>query len=219
MLATRLSSFGECETAPLFLISNVPTPCDLFGLGSCRHCLDMHLPTLVSFNLRLQLCYSSSQVAAVVNSHLHFDHCGQNPALHGGTIPFWVQAAEYEALRQDPYYTDSNWALAPEPQRRTVRGDERIAEGVTIIATPGHTAGHQSVLVEAGDRRVVIGAQIVWHSDEFTAEVASAANVDPNVELRAAAVDSIKRIKALKPEIVHFSHCQALRPQRTNDAA
>ena len=157
------------------------------------------------------------EVAAVVNSHLHFDHCGQNPALHGGTIPFWVQAAEYETLRQDPYYTDASWALAPEPQRRTVRGDERIAEGVTIIATPGHTAGHQSVLVEAGDRRVVIGAQIVWHSDEFTTEVASAANVDPNSELQAAAVDSIQRIKALNPEIVYFSHCQALQPAAPED--
>ena len=150
------------------------------------------------------------QVAAVVNSHLHFDHCGQNPAFHGRTTPFWVQAAEYETLRQDPHYTDANWALAPEPQRRTVRGDERIAEGVSLIATPGHTAGHQSVLVEAANRRVVIGAQIVWHSDELTAEVASAANVDPNVELQAAAVDSIRRIKALNPETVHFSHCPAL---------
>lgn len=79
------------------------------------------------------------QVAAVVNSHLHFDHCGQNPALHGGTIPFWVQSAEYETLRQDSTYTDANWALAPESQRRSVCGDERIAEGVTIIATPAGT--------------------------------------------------------------------------------
>jgi glyoxylase-like metal-dependent hydrolase (beta-lactamase superfamily II) len=78
---------------------------------------------------------------------------------------------------------------------------------VRILATPGHTAGHQSVLVEADGRRVVIGAQVVWHADELGLEVASSANVDPVPELQAAAVESIRRLKALEPEVVHLSHC------------
>lgn len=86
-------------------------------------------------------------------------------------------------------------------------GDERIAEGVTILATPGHTAGHQSVLVEAGGQRVVVGAQVVWRSTEYDDETASAANVDPDPGLRRAAVESIRRIKSLRPSAVYFSHC------------
>lgn len=66
-------------------------------------------------------------------------------------------------------------------------------DGVRILATPGHTAGHQAVLVEAAGRRVVIGAQVVWHSNEFTSETASAANVDPIPDLQHAAVESIRR--------------------------
>lgn len=66
-----------------------------------------------------------------------------------------------------------------------------------ILATPGYTAGHQSVLIEATDRRVVIGAQVVWHSDEFESEVASRANVDPIPELQSAAIESIRRLKSL----------------------
>lgn len=93
-----------------------------------------------------------------------------------------------------------------------MRGDEQIAEGVTILATPGHTAGHQSVLVEGGGRRVVIGAQVVWRGEEFDAEVASRANVDAVDDLQIAAVDSIRRLKALNAEVVHFSHCPAYRP-------
>ena len=88
-----------------------------------------------------------------------------------------------------------------------VNGDEEIAEGVTILSTPGHTAGHQSVLVQAGDERVVVGGQLVWHSGELEAEVASAANVDDVTELRQAAVDSIRRIKSLRPRAIHLSHC------------
>jgi N-acyl homoserine lactone hydrolase len=152
-------------------------------------------------------------VVAVVNSHLHFDHCGQNPALFGAATAFYAQAAEIETVEADAFYTDATWALAPAEQRRTVAGDEPLADGVTILATPGHTAGHQSVLVEAAGRRVVIGAQVVWQAEELTAEVASRANVDPVPELQAAAVESIRRLKALRPEVVHLSHCPAYVPR------
>lgn len=93
-----------------------------------------------------------------------------------------------------------------------VHGDKQVAEGVSILATPGHTAGHQSVLVEVGGRRVVIGAQVVWHQSELTAEMASRANVDPDPDLERAAVDSMRRLKALEPESIHLSHCDAYRP-------
>lgn len=147
------------------------------------------------------------EVTAVVNSHLHFDHCGQNPELFSGQAELFAQAAELEAAETVEHYTDPAWALPPEGQRRAVTGDERIAEGVTILATPGHTAGHQSVLVEAGGERVVVGAQVVWDASEYEDETASAANVDPDPGLRRAAVESIRRIKSLRPAAVYFSHC------------
>ena len=158
----------------------------------------------------------ANEVVAVVNSHLHFDHCGQNPSLFNGRTTFLAQAAEFEAVAQDEYYTDSSWALAPDHQRRVLNGDEQIADGVTVLATPGHTAGHQSVLVQAAGRRVVIGAQLVWHSEELVAEAASVENVDTEPALQAAAVDSIKRIKALRPDIIHLSHCDAFEPETEN---
>lgn len=151
-------------------------------------------------------------VVAVVNSHLHFDHCGQNPMLFGSSTCFYAQAAEFELVENDPSYTDATWALCPDSQRRTIQGDDEIADGVTVLATPGHTAGHQSVLVEADDRRVIIGAQVVWHADELAAETASPANVDPIPELQAAAVESIRRITSLRPEVIHLSHCPAHHP-------
>jgi glyoxylase-like metal-dependent hydrolase (beta-lactamase superfamily II) len=146
-------------------------------------------------------------VAAVVNSHLHFDHCGQNPLLYGSGVPFFVARAEIEAVEADDRYTVRAWALPPAEQRRVVDGDAVVAAGVTVLATPGHKAGHQSVLIEGGGERIVIGAQIVWHADEYEAEVAGDANVDPDEGLRRAAVESIRRVKSLRPRSVHFSHC------------
>ncbi len=149
-------------------------------------------------------------VVMVINSHLHFDHCGQNPTFFGSETSFVAQAAELRTVRADPLYTDHAWAIAPTSQQRVVDGDELVADGVRLLATPGHTAGHQSVVVEADGRRLVIGAQVVWHAAEYSQGVAAPANVDPVPELQAAAVASIERIKALKPEVVYFSHCDAL---------
>ena len=58
----------------------------------------------------------------------------------------------------------------------------------------------------------MVGGQLVWNADEIDAEIASAANVDAVAELQRAAVDSIRRIKALKPQVIYLSHCSAHRP-------
>ena len=96
--------------------------------------------------------------------------------------------------------------IAPEAQRRSLDGDLEIAEGVTILATPGHTAGHQSLLVEAGDERIVIAGQAVWNSTEYVDEVATLSNAATSA-LRISAVESIRRITSLRPRVVFFSHC------------
>lgn len=145
-------------------------------------------------------------VVAIVNSHLHFDHCGQNPLFHERHTAVFVQQAEIDAVETDPFSTDASWALGPAEDRRVLSGDEEIAEGVTILSTPGHTAGHQSVLVDAAGERIVIAGQAVWAIDEYVDEIATPSNVDAE-DRRGAAVDSIRRIKALRPQTVYFSHC------------
>jgi N-acyl homoserine lactone hydrolase len=151
----------------------------------------------------------SRDVIAVVNSHLHFDHCGQNPLYYGSKVPVFVQAEEVEAARQ-PHYTVQEWATVPDGQLRRVRGDEEVAEGVRILATPGHTRGHQSVVVEGGEGEVVvIAAQSVWDVKEFDREEATPSNVDDE-DLRDEAVASIRRLKSLNPLAAYFSHHPAV---------
>lgn len=147
-----------------------------------------------------------AEVAAVVNSHLHFDHCGQNPMFYDTDVPFFIGRTEIAAVEEDSTYTVAEWALAPERQRRLIDDDLTIAEGVTVLAAPGHTSGHQALLVEAGDRRVVIAGQAVWNLQEFIDEVATESNVSTE-EMRPIAVDTIRRLKALRPDRVLFAHC------------
>jgi N-acyl homoserine lactone hydrolase len=90
------------------------------------------------------------QVSMIINSHLHFDHCGNNRLFPG--IPIVVQQREYEAAHE-PYFTDPEWVDFPGATIEQIEGDRQVANGVRIISTPGHTPGHQSVVVDSPDGR------------------------------------------------------------------
>lgn len=180
------------------------------GVGADSEIIDeMYEPNLVLLDKALTGAgMALDSVVAVVNSHLHFDHCGQNPLLYDTDVPFYIGAPEIDSAENDPIYTVTSWALPPDSQRNLLSSDTEIAEGITVLTAPGHTAGHVALLVESTDGRVVLGGQAVWNSAEFLDEVATAANVDD--PLRAEALDTIRRLKALNPRRVYFSHCAHL---------
>jgi glyoxylase-like metal-dependent hydrolase (beta-lactamase superfamily II) len=84
-------------------------------------------------------------VRLIVNSHLHFDHCGNNSRFPG--VPIYVQAAEYQAARE-PNYTVPEWVDFDGADYAVVDGDVQVASGVRVLSTPGHTPGHQSLVID-----------------------------------------------------------------------
>ena len=103
-------------------------------------------------------------VVAVVNSHLHFDHCGQNPRFPG--VPILVQRAELDAARA-PRYTVPEWVDFPGARFHVLDGPADVAPGVRLVPTPGHTVGHQSVVVDTDDGPVVLYGQASEGLDDF----------------------------------------------------
>lgn len=142
-------------------------------------------------------------VVAIVNTHLHFDHCGQNDSLPG--VPVWVRADEIEAARTEGY-TVTEWAAIPPDRLRIAGDDEAIASGVRLVATPGHTPGHQSVVITGRDgRHHVVAGQCCHSSREWVAGTPEATDMhDPG--LVSAGLDSLHRLRALNPVTVFFSH-------------
>ena len=127
-------------------------------------------------------------VRVIVNSHLHFDHCGQNRAFPG--VPIHVQQTELDlALREG--HTIVEWVDFPDAHYEAVEGDAEIVEGVSVLATPGHTPGHQSVTVRTGDGLVLIVGQAAQDARSFATGPA-----DP----------SIQRLRELLADRIHFSH-------------
>jgi N-acyl homoserine lactone hydrolase len=103
-------------------------------------------------------------VAFVVNTHLHFDHCGGNRLFVD--VPIYVQLVEREAARAEDY-TVSEWVEFEGADYVELDGARELATGVRVLPTPGHTPGHQSVLVDTDDGLVVVAGDVAYTWEEF----------------------------------------------------
>ncbi|WP_449485501.1 MBL fold metallo-hydrolase [Streptomyces avidinii] len=118
-----------------------------------------------------------ADVEAVVLTHLHEDHTGWT--LDAAGRPFFpgarylVQSEEVAALDRADRVWD--WVVAPlraTGQLHEVTGAHRLAPGLTLLPTPGHTPGHQSVLVEragADGRDVFVTGDVLVHAVQLAA--------------------------------------------------
>ncbi len=93
-------------------------------------------------------------VAIVVNSHLHFDHAGNNGAFPRAT--FVVQRDHLAHAKGRANFPGIYWDI-PELTYLPADGRTRIANGVEAVPTPGHAPGHQSLVVDLPETgRVVL---------------------------------------------------------------
>jgi N-acyl homoserine lactone hydrolase len=115
-------------------------------------------------------------VSLVVNTHLHFDHCGGNRLFAG--LPIHVQRVEREAARE-PGYTVPEWVEFDGARYVELDGEAEIAPGVRVLPTPGHPLGHQSVLVETDDGLVVVAGDVAYRWEDFEAAGGAILALDP----------------------------------------
>jgi glyoxylase-like metal-dependent hydrolase (beta-lactamase superfamily II) len=141
-------------------------------------------------------------VAAVVNCHLHFDHCGQNARFEG--TPVYVQRDELTAA-ETPGFTIAEWAAIPPGDQRVLDGDASLAAGLLLAATPGHTPGHQSLIVSSDDAVVIVAGQCGYCAAEFATGVFPESELhDPSRQDEANR--SLDRLRSLHPATVYFGH-------------
>ena len=99
----------------------------------------------------------------VINTHLHFDHCGWNTIRKGdkfvATFPkakYYVQEKEWEHARLQlerdaiSYMSPNYDPLIESGQMVLVSGDLELLPGISVKVFPGHTANMQAVIVESG---------------------------------------------------------------------
>jgi N-acyl homoserine lactone hydrolase len=150
---------------------------------------------------------SLTDVTGVANCHLHFDHSGQNGRI-SPRVPIFVQRAEW-GMVHEPDYTVAEWIDVPGLSYEVLDGAFEVAPGLRLIPTPGHTAGHQSLVLDAPDGRVVLAGQAVQSRAEWQGAA------EPSASGASAARDprypsSVEHLRSLDPVRVHFAHDPAV---------
>jgi len=137
---------------------------DIFGFEG-----EPRLPDkIVARGVRLE------DVSLVINTHLHFDHCGWNTRRVGDqivpTFPnarYVVQRGELEHARQPnerdraSYLAENVEPIAAAGQWWLLEGDREVAPGVELIRVPGHTADMQCVKLSGGGKTAFFFADLV----------------------------------------------------------
>lgn len=141
----------------------------------------------------------------VMNCHLHFDHCGANPSLPGR--PIFTQAAELVAARSQADYTLPHLIDYPGVRYEELHGEAELWPGIHVIPTPGHTDGHQSLVLRCHDGTVVLLGQAHDTGADFTCDVLSRrARHDGATASPRPARAWIDRLAEFDPKRVFFAH-------------
>lgn len=115
-------------------------------------------------------------VTAVVNTHLHADHCGWNTCREGDrvvpTFPnarYFVEAGEYEAAlhpnerTRGTYFAENFEPVVATGQLELVDGEKEVLPGVHLVPTPGHTADHASIVLSSGGESAIYIGDVAHH--------------------------------------------------------
>ena len=166
---------------------------DIYGIEN----RGTHGPTALEDGLHA-LGFKPSDVAYVLNTHLHFDHAGGNTRLVDGRVElsfpnavYIVQRGEYGwALkpneRTQASYFPANFRTVYEAGRMDlVEGEQELFSGIRTLPTPGHTPHHQSILVESGDEKLCFLGDLVPTSAHVPLPWIMGYDVEPLVTLES----------------------------------
>ncbi len=108
---------------------------------------------------------SPDDIDIVINTHLHFDHCGWNTRRQEdravATFPkakYYVQEGEWQHAQQQhmrdaiSYISDNYNPLIESGQMQLLSGDQEIVPGISVRVFPGHTLHMQAVMVTSGGK-------------------------------------------------------------------
>lgn len=110
--------------------------------------------------------WKPEDVDIVINTHLHYDHCGNNNLFKNAKM--YLQKSEWEysfnpVENQKCFYFEDlyGWKAVRYPQWIMVEGEYEITPGLKLVPMGGHTPGCQGVLVNTIEGTVLIAADTV----------------------------------------------------------
>jgi N-acyl homoserine lactone hydrolase len=149
------------------------------------------------------LALSPEDIDVVVVTHFDFDHCGGNRFFPDAT--FVVQRDQLEYARATPERCfPQDWDL-PGLHYELVDGDRELMPGIELLLTPGHSPGHQSLVLRGLPHTgtVILAADAAHTHVEFEEERVDGVD-DPETIL--ASIRKLKRIRDAEHATVLLNH-------------
>lgn len=135
--------------------------------GSCQppgHSIDQQL---------LKIGVNTNDINTIIFTHLHWDHCSNLNLFENAKlivskaeldfaedpIPPYYSAYEHPILGLHPPFEDKDFIK--------IEGEYKYNEDITIFPTPGHSVGHQSVLVKGVDSIYIIAGDAIYSKENL----------------------------------------------------
>ena len=115
-----------------------------------------------------------TEIDIVINTHLHFDHCGGNTRVEKDKVvasypnaKYVVQRGEFEHAKHPnerdraSYFLENYVPIEAAGKLALLEADRALAPGVELIRVPGHTANMQCVKLTGGGKTAFFFADLV----------------------------------------------------------
>lgn len=144
--------------------------------------------------------YPADTIDTVICTHLHIDHVGWNTKLVDGKwVPTFTNArylfgkTEYDHWaahspegEHKAVFEDSVQPIVDAGYADLIGSDHRIGDEVSLIATPGHSPGHMSILVTSGGQQALLTGDVAHHPCQMAhLDWSSTADSDPVQSIEA----------------------------------
>ena len=142
--------------------------------------------------------FEPESIDLVINTHLHWDHCGGNTTDAGGSAVASFPEARYctqrgelvHARERHPRDAVSYRAVNYEPLLKSGRlqlldGDCEVAPGIFVQVTPGHNRDMMTVLVRSGGAAWIHLADLVPYAAHITPTWVAAFDLFPMETIRS----------------------------------
>lgn len=138
--------------------------------------------------------YPADTMDTVLCTHLHVDHVGWNTKLVDGKwVPTFANArylfgkTEYDYWaahspdgEHKAVFEDSVQPIVEAGRAELIGSDHRIGGEVSLIATPGHSPGHMSVLIQSDGQQALLTGDVAHHPCQMAhLDWSSTADSDP----------------------------------------
>jgi glyoxylase-like metal-dependent hydrolase (beta-lactamase superfamily II) len=113
-------------------------------------------------------------IDVVINTHLHFDHCGWNTVRQGEqvvpTFPkaqYYVQEGEWRHGSQQherdrvSYLSENYDPLIQAGKMHLLQGDQELLPGISVKVYPGHTRHMQAVMLKSQGKRACYVSDLI----------------------------------------------------------